>query len=247
MVFILSVIIIVIILIMIFLFARKAGNSNSSSAVSAPKQTLTPEQSESLQKAQSSLVDVRMTLSRLKDRDISSTGNEAAASIEKVLHALKEKPEKIQTTRQLFNYYLPTLQKVVSRYQRIESSGVDNPDIPEKLKKYLSDVKEAMASLYEGLYDNDKLHVEVDMEAMTMAIKRDGLLDEEDFAGLQDKTEAQTPKAQKAEVPSGPELTLEPEIQAEDTAPEEGQVLAAGQGSDDEDFSEDFSEDFGEN
>jgi len=41
-----------------------------------------------------------------------------------------------------------------------------------------------MENLYEGLFDNDKLNVTVDMEAMTIAIKRDGLLDDEDFKNL---------------------------------------------------------------
>ena len=93
-------------------------------------------------------------------------------------------PEEEEENEGLFNYYLPTMERVVDRYLKIESSGVDNPEIPGNLRQYFDDITLAMQSEYEGLFDNDKLNVTVDMEAMTIALKRDGLLDEEDFKDL---------------------------------------------------------------
>ena len=182
---IIAVIVVIALSILIIAFARKASTESAAPGSVVNQDTpLTKEQSDSLNEANSLLTNTRMTLNRIQDREISEAGIKAAASIEKVLQALREKPEKIQTTRQLFNYYLPTMDKVVTKYQRIEASGVDNPEMPENLKQYFANIDSAMENLYEGLYDNDKLHVAVDMEAMTMAIKRDGLLDEEDFKGL---------------------------------------------------------------
>ena len=182
MIILIAAIVIILLMILIVVFARGAGNKSAAPNASVNnKNPLTPEQSESLKKAGSELTKIRMTLSRIKDKSIADAGADACNSIDKVLQALKEKPEKIQTTRQLFNYYIPTMEKVLSKYQKIEESGVSNTDMPDSLKKYLSDIKEAMDNMYEGLYDNDKLNVSVDMEAMTMAIKRDGLLDDEDF------------------------------------------------------------------
>ena len=176
---------VIVLSVLIIAFARKASTESVAPASAVKKDTsLTKEQSESLNAANSQLTNIRMTLARIEDKEISDAGIKAAASIEKVLQALREKPEKIQTTRQLFNYYLPTMDKVVTKYQRIEASGVDNPEIPDNLKNFFVNIDSAMENLYEGLYDNDKLNVAVDMEAMTMAIKRDGLLDEEDFKNL---------------------------------------------------------------
>ena len=176
---------VIVLSVLIIAFARKASTESVAPASAIQKDApLTKEQSDSLNEANSQLTNIRMTLARIQDKEISDAGIKAAASIEKVLQALREKPEKIQTTRQLFNYYLPTMEKVVTKYQRIEASGVDNPEIPDNLKSYFNNIDSAMENLYEGLYDNDKLNVAVDMEAMTMAIKRDGLLDEEDFKNL---------------------------------------------------------------
>lgn len=178
---IIAVIIVVVILVLIVLLARKASQDPSAAASASARPTLTPEQAKSLDTAHKQLVGSRMIISRMKDPQLSQSGIDACSAMEKVLQTLKEKPEKIQTTRQLFNYYVPTFEKVVSRYQRIESGEVVQEQNSEKLKNYFNDVKDAMDNLYEGLFDNDKLNMTVDIEAMTIAIKRDGLLDEEDF------------------------------------------------------------------
>lgn len=60
-------------------------------------------------------------------------------------------------------------------------SEIDNADMPAKVTNYLNDVRSAMDNLYEGLFDNDKLNMEVDMEAMKLAIMRDGLLNDSEI------------------------------------------------------------------
>ncbi len=163
----------------ILIFANKSGQGkNAIPASGAGKKKLTQEQSESITMAFSQLSSIRMTIARIKDTSIVQSGNDACASIERVIQTLKDKPEKIQTSRQLFNYYLPTMKKVIAKYQRIEMSEVDNADMPAKVTNYLNDVRLAMDNLYEGLFDNDKLNLEVDMEAMKLAIMRDGLLED---------------------------------------------------------------------
>ena len=176
-------IIVALLVVLLVIFANKAGQESPAAPQASinKKSPLTPKQTDDLKKASSQLTRIRMTLSRFSDQKLAASGIEACDAIDKVLHTLKEKPEKIQTTRQLFNYYLPTMEQVVNRYQKLETSGVINPEIPANVQKYFDDIKEAMASQYEGLFDNDKLNVTVDMEAMTIALKRDGLLDEEDF------------------------------------------------------------------
>ena len=181
-----AIIIIAIAVIALFIIIiALARNSSKNPSVSVQKKAaLSQEQTESLNGARSQLTATRMTLSRIKDTQVSTAGNAACEAIDKVLTTLKEKPDKIQTTRQLFNYYLPTMSKVVSKYQRIEASGTMEPEMPGKVTEYLNNVKQAMDTLYDGLFDNDKLNLEVDIEAMNIAVKRDGLLDDEDFKNL---------------------------------------------------------------
>ena len=184
MIIIIIIAVVIVIALFILIIALGRSSSKNPSVSESRKAQLSQEQAESLSSARSLLTSTRMTLSRIQDSQISSNGNTACDSIDKVLLTLKEKPEKIQTTRQLFNYYLPTMNKVAAKYQRIEASGTMEPEMPGKVKDYFNNIKEAMDNLYEGLFDNDKLNMTVDIEAMTIAVKRDGLLDEEDFRNL---------------------------------------------------------------
>ena len=166
----------------ILIFANKSSQEKSAVSDSeTAKKKLTQEQTASINNAFTQLTAVKMDLAKIKDTAIVQSGNDACSSIEKVLRTLKEKPEKIQTSRQLFNYYLPTMEKVMSKYQTLEKSEIDNADMPAKVSGYLGSVRSAMDNLYEGLFDNDKLNIEVDMEAMKLAIKRDGLLDDDEI------------------------------------------------------------------
>ncbi len=166
----------------ILIFANKSGQKeNGDCACGTDKKGLSPEQSESINKAFSQLSSIKMTIARIKNTSVVQSGNDACVSVDKVLRTLKDKPDKIQTSRQLFNYYLPTMEKVIAKYQHIETNNVDNADMPAKVTSYLNDVRSAMNNLYEGLFDKDKLNMEVDMEAMKLAIIRDGLLEESEI------------------------------------------------------------------
>jgi len=192
-------IIVALLAVLLVVFANKAGQESPAAPQASinKKSPLSPKQSDDLKKAGSQLTRVRMTLSRFSDQKLAASGIEACDAIDKVLHTLREKPEKIQTTRQLFNYYLPTMEQVVNRYQKLESGNVINPEIPGNVLKYFDDIKEAMDSQYEGLFDNDKLNVAVDMEAMTIALKRDGLLDQEDLKETKTAAPAQEAAAEQ--------------------------------------------------
>ena len=178
-------IIVVVLMIVAFalllFFASRASNKKAAEtrATSVNKEQLTKEQSDLIQKARSDLLAIRMVNSKIKDSEITEAASNVCSSAEKNLQTLKEKPEKIQTNRQLFSYYLPTLRSVLTKYQTLEAGGAETGDMPANLKNYLTDVNTALTNQYNSLFDNDKLNVEVDMEAMTMAIKRDGLLDDE--------------------------------------------------------------------
>ena len=45
-----------------------------------------------------------------------------------------------------------------------------------KVLTYLKEIKTALEKLYKSLFDDDKLDLSVEMEAMKMAMQRDGLM-----------------------------------------------------------------------
>ena len=51
----------------------------------------------------------------------------------------------------------------------------------QKILEHLDDMKIAFEKQYKSLFSGDMLDLTVEIEAMTIACKRDGLLSEEDF------------------------------------------------------------------
>ena len=183
-----AAVILIAVIVLIVLLANKAVKSlkkNDPKPKQEAPQTQTgtsnlpPEQAAVINKGRADLLTVRRVLAKIHNPEICKAGNEICASLDKLLMTLREKPEKIKGCRQFLNYYIPTLAEVLTKYSRLEQSGVVTPENTEKVKNFLIDFRKASGKQYQSLFEDDKLDMTVDIEAMTIAIKRDGLLDEE--------------------------------------------------------------------
>ena len=188
-----AAVILIAVLVLIVVLANKAAKALKKTAEPQPKpetpqpaqQTQTntvnlpPEQAAIINKGRADLLTVRKVLSKIHNPEICESGYDTCASLEKLLQALREKPEKIKGCRQFLNYYIPTLAEVLTKYSRLEASGVVTAENTEKVQNFLIDFRKACGKQYQSLFEDDKLDMTVDIEAMTIAIKRDGLLDED--------------------------------------------------------------------
>lgn len=136
---------------------------------------------EILSKAQSRLMELRRQTMRIREPGIHSMSMEICSTIEKILKSLREHPEDIQNVRQFLNYYLPTMGSILSKYVQMEERGVLEPGMTGNVTDCLRDISTAMEKQYRNLFEDDKLDLSVEMEALTLACKRDGLLDDKDF------------------------------------------------------------------
>lgn len=153
----------------------KTHGVNSGSTANATR-PLTPEERQALSGANSDLVALRAMSARIKDKEIADLFNNAANVISDILKALKTDPDDIKPAHRVLSYYLPSLRIMMEKYLRLEASGTDMGDTPEKLKQHLKEIAEALGKQNANLYSNDKLDLTVEMKAMSMALKRDGLI-----------------------------------------------------------------------
>ncbi len=137
--------------------------------------------SEMLAKGRSNLVELRRIAMKIKSQKIRTLCDEICGITEKILRTLREHPDRIPAVRQFLNYYLPTLGNVLLKYSRMEQITTVTPDITEKTIDCLSNIKTAMGKQYMNLFEEDVLDLTVEMEAMTLACKRDGLLEDENY------------------------------------------------------------------
>jgi 5-bromo-4-chloroindolyl phosphate hydrolysis protein len=133
-----------------------------------------------LSKARADLMELRRMQVQIKNRGIANLCRELTDIGEKILAALKQKPNVVSDTRQFLNYYLPTLGKILTSYVRLEESGSMTEELQNNTVTHLGEIKKAMEKQYSSLFDDDKLDLTVDMEALTLACKRDDLLDDKE-------------------------------------------------------------------
>ena len=146
-----------------------------------PDPNLTDEQNAILSKGRADLVGLRRQITRVRHVPIRTVGGNICEEADKILRTLRKKPEKITHVRQFLNYYLPTLGTILEKYLRLEDNSALTEEMTDNTLEHLIDIKHAMEAQYRALFDDDKLDLTVQMEALKIACLRDGLLTEEDF------------------------------------------------------------------
>ena len=126
------------------------------------------------------LKEIQQHVAKLRDPNIKGQASAILKTIQDILKELKARPENISAVRKFFKYYLPTLDSILGKYERIEG-GVIKPEQKQLVSKYLGDIKKAMDKQYANLFEDDMLDLSVEMEVMTNACKQYGLLTEEDY------------------------------------------------------------------
>lgn len=141
-----------------------------------PEPDLTDSEREALKKSGRVLDELQVKVGEVEDGEVKAAAEDVCRRIERILKTLRKQPDEIPNARQCLTYYLPTLRDVIARYLTLESAGTLSDGMVEKTLKFLGQVREAMDKQYESLFDNEALDLSVDMEAMRIALKRDGLL-----------------------------------------------------------------------
>lgn len=83
---------------------------------------------------------------------------------------------KCRNYRQFENYYVPTVTSVVKNYCSMEAKGMVTPKMENDVLAYLESSGDAFTQLYNSMFSDDIMTMEVQMEAMDLIMKRDGLL-----------------------------------------------------------------------
>lgn len=127
------------------------------------------------------VMSIRRNVMSIENTAVKNSGIKVCSGADKILGVLRQKPELVQKNRQFFTYYLPTFGSIIEKYERIERNEVASEDMVQKVLEHLDDMKIAFEKQYKSLFSGDMLDLTVEIEAMTIACKRDGLLSEEDF------------------------------------------------------------------
>lgn len=102
-------------------------------------------------------------------------------TISKIMNAIIRNPDSCSDSRQLFDYYLPTIDKILMAYITYQNEGITG-DYIEKTKREIEaslvDVKIALQNYLNQLYTEDSIDVSAEIYAMKQKMRMDGLSDE---------------------------------------------------------------------
>ena len=151
----------------------------------ASSSRLTNEDVKRIREAQQNILEGRNLAIRIKDPEVRLAAADALDASEKIVGVLKNQPEEIRRSKQFLNYYVPTLNVIIKKYRTVEDSGIEMTETRDKILNYFSDIMKALKKQYESLFENDKLDLTVEMEAMELAFKRDGMISDEELKAEQ--------------------------------------------------------------
>jgi len=175
---ILLLIVLLVVFVMYLAFRKSKGENEKAS---------NQEVTTILSKGRVSLMEIRRIVVRLKSQQIKGVTEDICKEADKILKTLREQPEKIPQVRQFLNYYLPTLSSILTKYGRMEENSTLTAELSQSTLSCLGDIRTAMEKQYTNLFEDDVLDLTVEMEALTIACKRDGLLTDENLQLLENK------------------------------------------------------------
>lgn len=168
-----AVIAIVVLVVAVLIFAL-CSSKGEPQKEKAP--TLSKDNEALLAKGRSNLVQLRAMAARIRCAAIRSKANGICASADQILRALREDPGDIPRVRTFFNYYLPTLGTLLTKYEYLERSRAPMEEMSVKFSDCLDQIQSAMDRQYANLFEDDFLDMTAEMQTMTAVCRRDGLL-----------------------------------------------------------------------
>ena len=122
------------------------------------------------------LYSMRKLVNGLRNETIRNNALRLCDRAKSILDVLRINTDQITSVRQFWNYYLPSTNSILKKYDRLERSGVADWETTQKVNQYLNDVNVALDNLYHSLFDVDKKSLNIEMEAMQLAMQREGLV-----------------------------------------------------------------------
>ena len=162
--------------VVLFFALYRPKNASASGAAERKKTELSEENAALLARGRTNLTQLRSMSVRIRNAELRGKCAAICKTAEKILQALRDDPSDIPTVRKFFNYYLPTLGSIITKYEYLERSGAPLDEMTQKVSGYLDQIQSAMDRQYANLFEDDLLDMTAEMQTMTAVCRQDGLL-----------------------------------------------------------------------
>ena len=150
--------------------------------VETPRTYYSQVQQEFIEAGTTSLNNIMAINKKIDNPSLNADVDELVSTTDKILDYVYEHEKAAGDMRKLVSYYLPTVEKLLQRYDDIEESG-DIQNVNEAKKKIEDIVKTttvAFNNQLNSLYDTDTLDVNSEVKVLEQIYAREGLIDLDD-------------------------------------------------------------------
>ena len=126
--------------------------------------------------------EILATSKKINDGEIQTYAYKINGTVNKIINTIKENPNKAEKLDTFFDYYLPMVLKILTKYDNIENQGLSSAEQKKFMtsaKKMLSEATLSFEKVLNNLYQAELIDADADMKVFNTMLKSDGIDNEE--------------------------------------------------------------------
>ncbi len=134
-----------------------------------------------IQEARKEQKQIKNLIPKVDNIETQKNLKEINETINKILEEVEKNPKKEKSLNNFFDYYLPVLIKITTRYDEIENTRLTSKDekaFMTKAEKIIKDTNKAFKTILSNLYQRDIMDTDADMKVYELMMKADGIVED---------------------------------------------------------------------
>ena len=146
--------------------------------VETPRTYFSEVQQQFIEDGTRSLTSILELNRNIDNPKLNASVNELVGTTDKILDYVYEHEKAASSLRKLVNYYLPTVEKLLKRYDDIEEQDVSNAvESRKKIEDIIDTTNVAFKNQLESLFDTDTLDINSEVKVLEQIYVKEGLID----------------------------------------------------------------------
>ena len=124
---------------------------------------------------------IKTLIPKVENKEIKQELKEINETINKILEEVEKNPKKEKSLNNFFDYYLPVLIKITTRYDEIENTRLTSKEeksFMTKAQNLIKDTNKAFKTILSNLYKKDIMDADADMKVYELMMKADGIVED---------------------------------------------------------------------
>ena len=131
-----------------------------------------------LQTGAGHLQRISATAAQIENPAIRQKADKLGGTCQRIFDYVRQNPKSARSLRKFLNYYLPTLQKLLTTYELMEEQGVEGENITAsktRISEMLDTMDQAFEKQLDALFGDTALDIDTDITVMEGMLAQEGL------------------------------------------------------------------------